>query len=309
MADQQLTVLPSARPVLLGVDAGGSHTTVVLADTDGRVLARVDGPASAMRPGGGQKSAAIIADTARRAATQAGRTLPVYWMGVGAAGAGRDVEQGELEDALLAAGLAGEVRVVSDGEAALQSAFGIEPGMLISAGTGSIAYARDSAGRLSRAGGYGWQMGDEGGGYWLGRRALAAAGAQRDGRGEGSTLGSRLLGALGLSDFDDLVRWAATATPAQVASLAPHVVNAARDGERVAQTIIAEAAQALGDLVRALVPRFPDGPVPLATGGGLLRPESPLLLALRANLSGTPVFLTHRAVDPALGALSLAPKT
>ena len=310
MADNQLTDQPPDRlTTLLGVDAGGSHTTVVVADASGAVLSRCDGPASAMRPGGGAKSAAVIADTARRAATQAGCPLPAAWMGVGAAGAGRDIEQGELEEALLTAGLAEAVRVVSDGEAALRSAFGVEPGMLISAGTGSIAYARDPAGRLHRAGGYGWQMGDEGSGYWLGRRALGAAGAQRDGRGEGSTLSARLLVALGLRDFDDLVRWAATATPAQVAGLAPHVVNAARDGERVAQAIITDGAAELAALVRVLLPRFPadSGPVSLATGGGLLRPESPLLLALRANLSGDPVALAHRTVDPALGALSLAP--
>lgn len=309
MADEQLTAYPPNRlTTFLGVDAGGSHTTVVVADPAGNVLVRVDGPASAIRPGMGPKSAAIIADTARRAATQAGAALPAVWMGVGAAGAGRDVERGELEEALLDVGIAERVQVISDGEAALRSAFGREPGMLISAGTGSIAYARDPSGRLHRAGGYGWQLGDEGGGYWVGRRALGAVGAQRDGRGEGSTLGSRLLGALGLRDFDDLVRWAANATPGQVAGLAPHVVNAAREGERVAQSIITDGAAALGDLVRVLLNRFPNsGPVPLATGGGLLRAESPLLLALRSNLSGDPVALAHRTVDPALGALSLAP--
>ena len=301
---------PSDRlAVYFGVDAGGSHTTVVVADGALRVLARVDGPASAMRPGGGLKSAAVIADTARRAVLQAGVTLPARWMGVGAAGAGRDVEQQELQEAVLASDVAKDVRVMSDGEAALRSAFGTAPGMLISAGTGSIAYARDPAGRLHRAGGYGWQMGDEGGGYWMGRRALAAAGAQRDGRGEGSTLGARLLGALGLRDFDDLVRWAATATPAQIAGLAPLVVNAAVEGERVAQTIINEGAAALADLVRVLLPRFPNtGPVPLATGGGLLRADSPLLLALRSSLGGDPVALAPRPVDPALGALGLAPR-
>lgn len=296
------------RTVLLGVDAGGSHTTVVVADARLQVHARVDGPASAMRPGGGQQSAAVITATVRRALTQAGQEPPVAWLGVGAAGAGRDVEQGELEEALLAAGLAGDVKVVSDGEAALRSAFGVEPGMLISAGTGSIAYARDPSGRLHRAGGYGWQMGDEGGGYWLGRRALGAAGAQRDGRGEGSTLSSRLLGALGLRDFDDLVRWAATATPGQVAALAPHVVSAAREGERVAQAILADGAAALGDLVRVMLTRFRNaGPVPLAAGGGLLRADSPLLVALRANLAGDPVAIVARPVDPALGVLTLAP--
>ncbi|HEX4634002.1 MAG TPA: BadF/BadG/BcrA/BcrD ATPase family protein, partial [Gemmatimonadales bacterium] len=198
MTSEPLTAYPPNRlTAFIGVDAGGSHTTVILADSSGKTLARVDGPASAMRPGGGAKSAAIIADTVRRAASQAARELPARWLGVGAAGAGRDIEQEELQDALMATGLADEVRVVSDGEAALRSAFGTEAGMLISAGTGSIAYARDPGGRLHRAGGYGWQMGDEGGGYWLGRRALAAAGAQRDGRGEGSTLGARLLTALG----------------------------------------------------------------------------------------------------------------
>jgi len=313
MSGEQLSDYPTNRPTtMLGVDAGGSHTTVVLADSTGKVLARVDGPASAMRPGGGAKSAAVIADTVRRAtaqASQAAAELPARWMGVGAAGAGSDVEQAELREALMATGLAEEVRVVSDGEAALRSAFGAEPGMLISAGTGSIAYARDPGGRLHRAGGYGWQIGDEGGGYWLGRRALAAAGAQRDGRGEGSTLGSRLLGALGLRDFDDLVRWAATATPGQVASLAPHVSNAAQEGERVGQMIIGEGAAALGDLVRALLTHFRgEGPVSLATGGGLLRSGSPLLTALRANLASDPVALAHRPVDPALGALTLAPK-
>ncbi|HWH03540.1 MAG TPA: BadF/BadG/BcrA/BcrD ATPase family protein, partial [Gemmatimonadales bacterium] len=142
MPTEPLTAYPPNRlTTLLGVDAGGSHTTVVLADQARQVLARVDGPASAMRPGGGKKSAAVIADAVRRAAHQASRELPASWLGVGAAGAGRDVEQEELREALMDTGLAGDVRVVSDGEAALRSAFGAEPGMLISAGTGSIAYA------------------------------------------------------------------------------------------------------------------------------------------------------------------------
>ncbi|HWZ29520.1 MAG TPA: hypothetical protein VNX15_13210, partial [Gemmatimonadales bacterium] len=72
MPKNALTDYPTNRlTTFLGVDAGGSHTTVVVADAELRVLARVDGPASAMRPGGGTKSAAVIADTARRAALQA----------------------------------------------------------------------------------------------------------------------------------------------------------------------------------------------------------------------------------------------
>jgi N-acetylglucosamine kinase-like BadF-type ATPase len=273
--------------IVLGIDVGGSHTTVVIGDGDARVLARADGPGSAMRPGGAEISAAVIADTARRAAAAAGVALPADAAMVGAAGAGREPEQRELAGALVAAQVARRVRVAGDGEVTLAAAFGgAGPGILINAGTGSIAFARTPDGRLHRAGGYGWQLGDEGGGYWLGRRALAAAARATDEPEESSTLLERLLVALGLRNLDDLIRWTATANPAQVAALAPHVLNAAREGEAVAQRAVADAAAELARLVGALARHFPGAePVAVATVGGLLRPGSPLLRALHDVLS------------------------
>src|SRR2546425_9953348 len=151
---------------------------------------------------------------------------------------------------------------MADAEIALSTAFADGTGIIVSAGTGSIAYARDPSGELHRAGGYGWQLGDEGGGYWLGRRALDVAARSRDGRGEGSTLLARLLGALGLQHFDDLVRWTATATPAQMAALAPHVLNAAREGEGVARQAGDDAARELVEVAEGLARHFPgSGPV------------------------------------------------
>ncbi len=185
-----------------------------------------------MRPGGAERSAAVILDVARRATAQAQISLPATFALVGAAGAGRAPEQEALAAAIVAAGVAERVDVRSDMEIALAAAFENKPGILINAGTGSIAYARTQDGRVHRAGGYGWQLGDEGGGYWLGRRALAAAARAQDGLEESSTLLERLLVALGLQTFDDLIRWTATATPAQVAALAPHVLNAAREGRQ-----------------------------------------------------------------------------
>jgi len=272
--------------ILLGVDCGGSHTAVAVGDRQGRVLARAEGPGSAMRPGGADRSAVVILDVARRAATQVRVTLPASIALVGAAGAGRPPEQGALAAAIAAAGVAERVDVRGDTEIALAAAFGEGPGILINAGTGSIAHARGADGRLHRAGGHGWQLGDEGGGYWLGRRALAAAARAHDGLEESSTLLERLLVALGLQTFDDLIRWTATATPAQVAALAPHVLNAAREGETVAQQIVEEAAAELAQLVRVLLRHFPDtAAIKMATAGGLLRPGSPLLVALRSNLA------------------------
>jgi N-acetylglucosamine kinase-like BadF-type ATPase len=297
--------------VLLGVDSGGSHTAVVVGDRAGRVLARAEGPGSAMRPGGAERSAAVILEVARRAATQASTSLPAAVAVVGAAGAGRTPEQEALAAALVAAGVAERADVRGDIEIALAAAFGDAPGILVNAGTGSIAYARTLDGKLHRAGGHGWQLGDEGGGYWLGRRALSAAARSMDGLGESSTLLERLLVALGLQTFDDLIRWTATATPAQVAALAPHVLNAAREGEMVAQRIVEDAAAELSQLVRVLSRHFPGSDtIKVATAGGLLRPASPLLAALYGKL-GTDVPRARLAeqsgsVDAPAGALRLA---
>src|SRR3989454_6954207 len=80
----------SARPsaVLLGADAGGSPSTVVIGTVDLTILGRADGPGAAMKPGGAAASAVVLAETARRAASQAGIDLPVERAVVGAAGAG-----------------------------------------------------------------------------------------------------------------------------------------------------------------------------------------------------------------------------
>ena len=299
----------TSRPaVFLGADAGGSHSSVVVG-SPAQVLGRADGPGAAMRPGGAAASAAVLADTARRAAAQAGIPLPGNAAVVGAAGAGRRQEQAELEAALVEAGVARRVRVLADGEVALTTAFARGPGVLVNAGTGSIAYARAPDGEIHRAGGYGWQLGDEGGGYWLGRRALELAARAQDGRGEGSTLLARLLAALGLQQFDDLVRWTATATPAQVAALAPHVLNAAREGEVVAQRAVDDAARELAELVVMLSRHFPDtDPIPVAITGGLLLPQSPLTAALRERLAAgfKRARLLPERIDAALGALKLA---
>src|SRR6185295_3490606 len=240
-------------------------------------------------------------------------TLPADAAMVGAAGAGREPEQRELAAALIAAQVARRVRVAGDSEISLAAAFGDGPGILLNAGTGSIAFARSPDAHLHRAGGHGWQLGDEGGGYWLGRRALAAAARAHDGLEESSTLLERLLVALGLETFDDLIRWTATATPAQVAALAPHVLNAAREGEIVAQQIVEEAAAELSQLVRVLLRHFPDNNgIKMATVGGLLRAGSPLLIALRADLATdlprARISEGGGQVDAPAGALRLAAK-
>jgi glucosamine kinase len=302
---------PVARPaaVLLGVDVGGSHTAAVLARGDETILARAEGPGAALRPGGAVATAATVAEVVRRAAHVAGVALPANRAVIGCAGAGRALEQSELHDGLAEHGLARRLYVTTDGEIALVAAFGAGTGIFVNAGTGSIAYARDRHGQLHRAGGYGWQLGDEGGGYWIGRLALAAAARVHDRPHERATLLARVLSELTLRDFEDLVRWAAAASPAQIAALAPCVLDAARSGVIDAQRIVVTAARELGELVLGLLAGFPfDVPVPVAVGGALLRPDSPLRAALKEILldAGARLQWIDAVVDAPMGAVRLA---
>src|SRR2546422_6172745 len=136
----QLSAYPPNRltTILLGADAGGSHSAVAIGREDGTVLGRAEGPGAAMRPGGAAASAVVLADTARRAATQAVVSLPVDRAVVGAAGAGRAQEQQELAVALVAAGIARAGRVLADAEGRPAPAFGGAPGLIGKPGTGPM---------------------------------------------------------------------------------------------------------------------------------------------------------------------------
>src|SRR5207245_10919742 len=118
---------------------------------------RAGGTTTEQTPGGAPASAAVRSETGRRAAFQGSVDLPVERAVVAAAGAGRPQERADLEAALVQAGMARRVRVMADGEVALSTAFADGTGIIVSAGTGSIADARDPAGQLHRAGAWGWQ--------------------------------------------------------------------------------------------------------------------------------------------------------
>jgi glucosamine kinase len=264
-----------------------------------------------MRAGGGAQTAGTVAEVALRAVAASGGqvALPADAIVIGAAGAGSATEQRELASEVLRLGIARNAKVLTDGEIALAAAFSDGPGILLTAGTGSIAFARDTAGRMHRAGGFGWQMGDEGSGYWLGRRALELAGRAFDGRSGPSSLLGRILTTVALPAFDDLVRWSVTATPGQVAALAPELLDAARDGEVAALEAVEQAAEDLVSLLATLGRHLSDTDrIPVVATGGLFASGSPLAPAFARALGvALPrAELEHRTVDAPAAALRLA---
>jgi glucosamine kinase len=295
--------------ILIGADVGGTKTAVAVSDGE-TILGRADGPGAAIRPSRALASASTIAEVVRRALSAAG-LLTGDVLVVGAAGAGREPEREELRKALRGENLATNIVVTTDIEIALAAAFADGPGIVISAGTGSIAVGRDRVGKQHRIGGYGWQMGDEGSGYAIGRAALGAVSRAADGRSPKTALSERVLRASRSGDFDSLIRWAAGASPAEVAALAPHVLAVASEGDALAQGITDYAARELSQLAICLLPKMDvTPPVAIAVTGGLLAPDQPLRRTLLAKLAEEPAFQPIdspvRAVE---GALRLAAAT
>ncbi len=292
--------------ILIGADVGGSKTAVGVAQGK-EILARADGPGAAVRPGRALASAGVIAEVVRRALSQLGR-LAGDVLVVGAAGAGRQPERDELRKALRAETIADTVVVTTDIEVALAGAFETGPGMVVSAGTGSVAVGRDRHGKRHRIGVYGWQMGDEGSGYAIGRAALGAVSRAHDGRSPQTALSDRVLAASRSADFDALVRWAAGASPAEIAALAPHVLDVATQGDPLAQGIADYAARELSQLALCLLPIMDvDPPIGVAITGGLLGAAQPLRRSVLGRLAEEAALRPIESpVDPVVGALRLA---
>jgi Predicted N-acetylglucosamine kinase len=299
--------------ILIGVDGGGSKTRVIVGTADGEELATVEGPKSAVSPGQAAHSADVIADVVRRAlaeVAQPGEVLPrVLYVGV--AGIGRDEERRALHSALDAKELAEEVVIDSDGLIALYDAFGDRAGILLVAGTGSIAYGRSPSGTIVRCGGWGPSFGDEGSGGWIGRRALSIVAASSDGREPPTALLFPILAATQCEDVEDFVHWAAAADARAFASLVPAVLATAANGDPRASALVTLAAEELLLHIRALAKQlFGDerAAVSVALSGGLMQRGSLLRKRLEQRLRSAVPGAQLRAEDvlPARGALRAA---
>lgn len=298
--------------IFIGVDGGGTQTRVLVADDSGRELASASGGASVVRPGAAAQSAKVIAQVVRDAlANVQGNAGTVRALIVGVAGVGRDEERAALSGALEHLDLAEETIVQPDAIIALEDAFGDGPGVLLVSGTGSVCFGRGPTGTVERCGGWGPVCGDEGSGSWIGRRALSIVTAAVDGREPETSLGGAVLAALQLRDPLELIPWGSQATPTELASLAPAVLEAAATGDLRANSLVSLAAEELMLHVRALGRRlFGDerASIPLAFSGGLLTKGSLLRKRLEHRLKAAVPGGAVRAeeVVPVRGAVRLA---
>lgn len=260
--------------LLLGVDAGGTHTTFVLAE-DGTELARsVVGTIKRMRTDHATASANLDQAVAELAA-RSGRPLQhLEATCVGAAGYTVPLVADWLHEN-FAARLPGQFHLVGDVQIALDAAFFGAPGALVLAGTGSNVAGRLATGEIITVGGWGPALSDQASGNNIGRSGLRAAVLQRDEEGA-SPLLEALLHFWDLPDFQALVAFANAHPAPDLSKLSPLVVEFARAGDRVARAVLQREAADMAHLAGIVLARIvastgPAVPPRLAFAGSVMQ--------------------------------------
>ena len=295
---------------VLGIDAGGTKTVCLLADGEGRVLAEARGGGANLQSAGelevekvlyGVMDAALARHDVRPAA-----------ICLGIAGVDRPADAAAIHAIMARIGFKSRTLVVNDALVALVAGAGDEPGVVVVAGTGSIAYGRNAAGQAARAGGWGYLLGDEGGGFWIGRSALAAVVRQFDGRAPVTQLTDMVLRHMGLSSPTELIHaiYYRDVHRQAIAGLAAVVQQAVDTGDAVAGEVLARAGAELASAVTSVVARLGmrGEAFPAILAGGMFRGLPSLTLDVRARLSEVAPRSAVRVleVEPATGAVRLA---
>lgn len=258
---------------VLGIDGGGTRTIAWLADSQGRILGRSEAGPSNPQKVGFDAAEWEIGCAARRAWRDAG--LPRTRLGavcLGLAGTDREPVHRRLLAWLKEAIRADHHLLTSDAAIGLEVAIGGRAGIMVIAGTGSIAYGRNERGEVQRSGGWGAVFDDAGSGCDIGRKAVTAALRALDGRSPSTRLQQDLCRALGLSQISSVVLKERELAPRDLAALFPVVLEASRR-DRVAARLCDEAGRDLAELASALIARFGwgDRSVPVVCAGGVFK--------------------------------------
>jgi len=279
---------------VLGLDIGGSSSRARLSE-GGRVIAEADGP--------GANVAELGARLVERRLTSLLQAMgPIQPVACCAGSAGAEVPAGHARlGRLLQKALPGcLVTVVHDTRLVLAAA-GLDAGIALIAGTGSVAYGRDASGAEARVGGWGWLLGDDGSGVWVTREAVREVLRRLDSGEAPGAMGEAVLAATGARRSGELTgRMHQLREPGEWAALAGLVFDVADEDEGAAHIVEGAAAELcrLVEMVRARL----DVTDPVVLAGGLLLNQPRLEAALRGRLGS----VTRLTLPPVAGAVRLA---
>jgi len=305
---------------VIGIDAGGTKTVCQLADESGAVVQETRGPGANLQAVGELEVEKVLHDVMERAIRGSGgisssadrrARLPAA-ICLGIAGVDREEDALVVGDIMRRIGQNARVLIVNDALVALEAGVPGQPGVVVIAGTGSIAYGRNARGEAARAGGWGYVLGDEGSGYWIGRTALRAVLREADRRGEPTSLTGRLLMHFDVSKPQDLIHavYYGGLQSTAIAALAPHVQEAYEEGDTVAAGILDGAARELTSSALSVARRLAllEEPCTFLLAGGVFKGLPWLVSELTERLKATAAraHVIRLEAEPASGAVRLA---
>ncbi|MGH9371040.1 MAG: BadF/BadG/BcrA/BcrD ATPase family protein [Vicinamibacterales bacterium] len=295
---------------VIGIDAGGSKTVCLLADENGTIVSRARGEGANLQSLGELQVEKVVHDVMDQAIGD--RDIVPAAICVGIAGVDRPDDHAIIRGIMKRIGFKARIQIVNDALIALEAGTPGRPGVVIISGTGSIAYGRSPAGEAARSGGWGYVLGDEGSGYWIGRAALRAVLRAADHRGPATLLTPILLEHFAVTQPQALLHqvYHHNLRPSAIGALASCVQRAFTEGDAAAAGILRAAATELEGAALSVARRLDllSEPFAFILSGGAFRAIPWLEQELARRLPATaPLSETRRLErEPAEGALTFA---
>ncbi len=298
----------------LGVDGGGTNCRAAIIDNDGIVIGEGRAEAASFIRVGVEAAINHVDQAVKEACARAGiGPAEITAACVGLAGVSHPDHHRQMLAALKEALPIAEITLETDARVALAGATSNNAGVVIIAGTGSIACGVNSRGRFARAGGWGPTMGDEGSGSYIGRRALEAVVMAYDYRGEPTSMMDPVLRHFGVSSPPELppvIYDEPDKAWREIAQLSKIAVEAAQDGDKVAQEILKDAAEELAKAAIAVIEqlRMEHDAFQIAYVGGVFEAGELILGPLREAIREVvPKAEIAPPIDPpVIGAVKMA---
>jgi N-acetylmuramic acid 6-phosphate etherase len=233
------------KAVYVGIEGGGTRSTLIMADAEGSVIAELAGGPANLRLMTDAQLLVLLQSFATR--------LPqrkIAGIAIGLAGARTEVDLQRIRQTAAMVWPTTHCHATNDLDTALAAAPDVPDcagRVLILSGTGSCCFGRDQKGNQVKVGGRGHVVGDRGSACDIGQQALKELMAHYDHTGLWPLMGSSILASLQFTDKDDLIAWSMQATKTDIAALAVCVFSAAERGDEVARDLLIVAAQALAD--------------------------------------------------------------
>jgi N-acetylglucosamine kinase-like BadF-type ATPase len=200
-------------------------------------------------------------------------------------------------------------KVESDAVIALEGAFPGKPGCILIAGTGSILFCKDNQGRTHRVGGFGKLLGDEGGGYSIGKKGLKVISKELDGRSDISIILKLSAKKFGINSPEKLIE-EVYINKMEISAVAPIVLKAAEQGDKESLKIIDEESEELVLHILAMIKKVGKPALNVALVGGLINHDNIYSRTLRKKmiLEIPGVNIKEPEYTPAMGAILMAKK-